>query len=92
MSYLVLPAGLEPVTPGLKDRCARYCLPFAPRKRSLFYICFRFRSGSQDQLRFRFMFVFNIVGIERLERSTSASQMQHSNQLNYIPIKNKIQI
>lgn len=29
---------------------------------------------------------YQCVGIERLERSTTASQMQHSNQLNYIPI------
>ncbi len=35
-SQFVAPTGLEPVTPGLKDRCARYRSPFAPRGRSIF--------------------------------------------------------
>ena len=33
---IVAPTGLEPVTPGLKDRCARYRSPIAPRGRSIF--------------------------------------------------------
>ena len=32
----VAPTGLEPVTLGLKDRCARFRYPFAPRGRSIF--------------------------------------------------------
>ena len=34
--FLVLPMGLEPITPGLKDRCARFHSPFAPRE----HLCF----------------------------------------------------
>lgn len=37
-SQFVAPTGLEPVTPGLKDRCARYCSPFAPRGHSVFLL------------------------------------------------------
>ena len=59
-SQFVAPTGLEPVTPGLKDRCARYRSPIAPRGRSIFLAPTPLK-GRHYCLQYRFIFFISFV-------------------------------